>query len=476
MALPQAERIVFNYGHPPGHTVAGRPEAETPSPRYTEVATWRSWRSVDRGYLGLLAFTIVLLTRPQDTIPGLSALHFAELAAILGVLPMVVNRLTRGLPLFRLTPDMLAMCAFGLIILATAPFSIWPGGAVGVFTDFYSKILIVFILMMNTLTTPKRLEQISWVILLCTGYVAARAVLDYARGINLVEGGRIAGSVGGMFGNPNDLAMNLVSFIPAGIVIAMSPRHSLRHRLIAGATVLCMLAATVFTKSRGGFLGLATAILVLALLGHHIRRGFGTLVVVATLVALPLMPSSFWGRMSSIFDEKVDRYEFTGSRESRRIVMEEGIATFLEHPLTGVGAGQFKNYNPPTRRERWRETHNAPLQVAAETGIVGLLLFVFLIWRGIRAGSVTRGWLRRFRPRSGMPLVLADADRALLYEQSIAASAGLAGWLVCAMFASVAYNWTFYFLFALAVSARVLTTTRLSEARAWMRAHTEGRV
>ncbi len=75
-----------------------------------------------------------------------------------------------------------------------------------------------------------------------------------------------------------------------------------------------------------------------------------------------------------------------------------------------------------------------------------------------------------------MPLVLADADRALLYEQSIAASAGLAGWLVCAMFASVAYNWTFYFLFALAVSARVLTTTRLSEARAWMRAHTEGRV
>lgn len=469
MAATQAERLVFTYGHAPGQTVAGQPSGETPSPRYTDVASWRTWRSVDRGYLGLLAFTIVLLTRPQDTLPGLDALHFAEAAAILGVAPMVMNRLSRGLPLFRLTADTVAMCAFGLVILATAPFSIWPGGAVGLFTDFYVKILIVFILMMNTLTTPKRLAQISWVILLCTGYVAARAVFDYVRGVNLVEGGRIAGSVGGMFGNPNDLAMNLVSFIPAGIVIAISPRHSTRHRLMAGVVVLAMLAATVFTKSRGGFLGLAAALLCLALLGKYVRRGFGALVIGATLLALPVMPSSFWSRMSSMFDEKVDRYEFTGSRESRRIVMEEGFTTFLEHPLTGVGAGQFKNYNPPTRRERWRETHNAPLQVAAETGIAGIVLFVVLIVRAFRAGSVTRRSLGLARPRRDVPAAIGDSDRALLYEQSVAASAGLAGWLVCAMFASVAYNWTFYFLFALAVTARTLTTTRLREAQALWR-------
>jgi len=469
VAVSQSERLVFNYGHRLGHTVAGRPALETPSPRYTEAVTWRTWRNVDRGYLGLLAFTVVLLTRPQDTLPALNALHFAEVAAILGIAPMVVNRITRGLPLVRLTPDLLAMFAFGVVILATAPFSIWPGGAVGVFSDFYSKILIVFILMMNTLTTPKRLEQISWIVLLCTGYVALRAVLDYVRGVNLIEGGRVAGSIGGMFGNPNDLAMNLVSFIPAGVVIAMSPRHSPRHRLIASVVVLGMLAATVFTKSRGGFLGLATAILVLAVLGRHIRRGFGTLVMVATLLALPLMPSSFWERMGSIVDEKVDRREFTGSRESRRIVMEEGLTTFAEHPLTGVGAGQFKNYNPPARRERWRETHNAPLQVAAETGVIGIAIYLFLIWRAMRAGPRTRGLLKRLTRRPDAPVVISEADRALLYEQSVAASAGLAGWFVCAMFASVAYNWTFYFLFALAVSARLLTSARIDEARAWAR-------
>ena len=51
--------------------------------------------------------------------------------------------------------------------------------------------------------------------------------------------------------------------------------------------------------------------------------------------------------------------------------MWEGWQTFLAHPLTGVGAGQFKNYNPPDRLEPWRETHNVLLQVAAELGVFG---------------------------------------------------------------------------------------------------------
>jgi len=40
-------------------------------------------------------------------------------------------------------------------------------------------------------------------------------------------------------------------------------------------------------------------------------------------------------------------------------------------------------------------------------------------------------------------------------------SAGLIGWFVCAMFASVAYNWTFYYLLALIVAARDLSRDQL---------------
>src|SRR5262249_39408139 len=133
---------------------------------------------------------------------------------------------------------------------------------------------------------------------------------------------------------------------------------------------------------------------------------------------------------------------------------------------TGVGAGQFKNYNPPWRRERWREAHNVLLQVASETGIVGLLSFGFLIWRGGQAARWTRRALTRVR-RKPDPLRwgMSDRDRQSLYAHTVAMTAGLAGWFVCALFASVAYLWTFYYLLALIVAAREMTRDRLAAAR-----------
>ena len=57
--------------------------------------------------------------------------------------------------------------------------------------------------------------------------------------------------------------------------------------------------------------------------------------------------ASYWHRLSSITDESQDD---TGSREARRILLRESFTAFLQHPLTGVGAGQFKNYDPERPR------------------------------------------------------------------------------------------------------------------------------
>ena len=272
-----------------------------------------------------------------------------------------------------------------------------------------------------------------------------------------------------MFGNPNDLAMNMVTWMPVAAIIAISRQQPAWRRLVAAGIVALMLATVVFTKSRGGALGLGVMLLALILLGGKVRRGFGTIAVVSILVATPFMPSSFWTRMESIFDEEQDRQQFTGSREARRTVMQEGINTFLERPFTGVGAGQFQNYNPAERKERWRETHNALIQVAAETGVLGLVAFSFLIIRAALAAATTRRMLRRPRKRGESdPLasVMSARDLSAVYNHTVAMTAGLVGWFICSMFASVAYNWTFYYVLALIVSARELTRDRLLAAQA----------
>ena len=419
----------------------------------------------DWGYVGLIAFTTVLLLRPQDQVPGLTAMHVAEICAFIGIGPMLLHRFARRLPIFRVTPETMGLVAFGLVILGTAPFSIWPGSALELFFDSYLKIVIVFVLMMNTLTTPKRLDQLTWLIVCCCGYIAARAVFDYARGINLVEGGRVAGAVSGMFGNPNDLALNMVTFMPAALMTALT-----RRRVTAAGIAALMLATVVFTKSRGGALGMGVMFAAVLFLGRKVRPGFTAMALGAVLLATPFMPGTFWDRMSTIFNEQQDKSQYTGSSEARRVLIQEGLEAFVAHPLTGVGAGQFKNYNPPERKERWRETHNALIQVAAETGIFGLLIFSFLIVRGMIAAAKTRRLLSRPRQRGAtdpLSMVMTDDDRRSLYAFTAAMTAGLLGWFVCSLFASVAYSWTFYYLLALIVATRELAMTRLAAARAF---------
>jgi putative inorganic carbon (HCO3(-)) transporter len=467
-AQASRERLAFNYG--PG-SVPSRQlvEAVLATEAEQTFATAAYAEPRDWGYVGLLAFTAVLLLRPQDTFRGLAPLHIAEICALIGIGPMLLHRFAQRLPVFRVTPETIGLMAFGLAMLITTPFSVWPGGAFAEFTDAYLKILIVFVLMMNTLTTPQRLERITWLIIVCVGYIAFRGVFDYARGVNIIEGGRLAGPVSGIFGNPNDLATNMVTLMPAAAIVAMSRQQSPTRRIVAALVVALMMATIVFTKSRGGFIGLVAMLGALVLLGGKVRRGFGVIAVACFLAATPFVPATFWTRMASMFDEQQDKQRYTGSSEARRLVMQEGIAAFMERPFTGVGAGQFKNYNPAGRKEPSRETHNALIQVAAETGIFGLLAFSFLILRGALAAAATRRMLSGPRKRGDpdpLASVLTSRDRAALYNHTVAMTAGLVGWFVCAFFSSVAYNWTFYYVLALTVAARELTRDRLLAARA----------
>ena len=145
--------------------------------------------------------------------------------------------------------------------------------------------------------------------------------------------------------------------------------------------------------------------------------------------------------------------------------------------MTGVGVGQFRNWNPEGRIEPWRESHDVFLQVGSELGIGGLALFVFLLARAVLSVAGTRTLLRRIRlasnparasrkPSAARVPDLEQHELELLDAHSAAIAASLAGWVVCALFASVAYNWTFYYLLALAAAPHNLLIDRMSPSRA----------
>jgi O-antigen ligase len=503
------ERLTFGYGVPRRHAsppeAPRRVEAPPEDKVHATVADPLPGESSDWAYFGLLAFTAVLFFRPQDQLPFLEPLHLAELSALVGLTAMAIKRLVRHLPLVHVTPELWGLVAFGIVLVATTPFSFWPGGSIEVITGMYLKVLLIVMLMTNSLNTPMRLQQFTWLVVLASSYIAFRAVFDYLRGVNLVEGGRVSGAVRGIFGNPNDLALNMVVFLPFAVLLALlamrrraSGRNARREarknaaeneavahrpsaasarRLLAAGAVGVMLLAIVFTKSRGGFLGLAAMIVVLVYYGRRLKPGLAIVAVVLAVAMVPLLPASFWTRMSSITDASED---VTGSRAARRQVMIEAAQVFVERPFTGIGAGQFKNYNPPSKVERWREAHDVWLQVASETGIFGLLAFGYLVMAAFRAAIWSRRrlaefaraggrWPGRFASRrapapaaAGSSPIAGSTDLGILHLHATALVPSLVGWFVCALFASVAYNWTFYYLLGLCVATRDLTRAAMA--------------
>ena len=459
------ERLAFGHGSHrpvlPARAMAARAmaadAAREPQPvKLLHIDTW------DWAWGGLLIFTVLLFLRPQDHIPVLKNSHIADLAALVGLAAMAGINMSRGRPLTRMTPELVGVLLFGLIIVLTIPTSVWAGGAFAAFTNFYIPLALIYLLMTNALTSPKRIERIVWVIVLAFGYMSVRVIFNYLRGIGLVEGGRASGPVGGFFQNPNDLALNIAAFLPFVFMYVKRPGPAAR-RLLCVAISLLMLTALVFTKSRGGTLGLVAMLVTFVIVARMLTPALILSTVVAGMLVLPVLPDHFWARMSSITDARKDE---TGSRAERRMLLEQGVQVFLEKPLTGVGAAQFKHYWHPGLNEKWKEVHNVLLQVATEMGIFGLIIFSYLIYRGFKAAFWTRrqfAWMHRRRrgaPAAAPEDGLNDQERSFLEAHATAMVACMVGWFVCAMFASVALNWTFYYLLALSAASRDVIRAR----------------
>jgi O-antigen ligase len=255
------------------------------------------------------------------------------------------------------------------------------------------------------------------------------------------------------------LALNLVTFLAPTLFIVLQDRRPTR-RIAALMLAVLMLGAIVCTKSRSGFLGLVAVGLVIGYYTVRVRPGAVLAIVVAGVIGVAAAPASFWDRMDSIMDAQQDP---TGSRAARIRLMEQGVQVFADNPVTGIGAGQFKNYQMPgVMVEKWRVTHNVWLQVAAELGIFGLAIFGFLVCRAFSACAAVNRALRqpRKKKKRKVEIQVTPEERELLSANARGMLAAMVGWTVCSFFASVAFNWTFYYVFALAVAGRDILRAR----------------
>jgi O-antigen ligase len=385
-------------------------------------------------YAGLYIFSILVLFRPYELVPGLgflssTAFYFAALTLVI----FIPTQLSTEGTMTAFPTEVKCVLVMILLMVVTIPIGKDAGNSWLVFKDTYIKSVLMFIVMVNVLRTRARLMGLMWLSLSVGVILSYMAIGMYLRGELKAEGYRVAVQIGGMFGNPNDLALHLVTMMPIAVALALGSESRLM-RLLYFAMAGVFVAGNMVTFSRGGFLGLIVTGAVLAWkLGRRQRLNVVLASGVIGGLVILLAPGNYGLRILSIFYPEMDN---VGSNDQRRELLFRSIWVTLRNPW-GIGAG-----NSPVMNDYNLQTHNAYTQVSSELGILGFVAYIIFI-------------VSPFRKLAAIERALIAEDRRdWFYYLSIGLQASIAGYMVSSFFVSVAYNWFIYYLIAYAVAFR----------------------
>lgn len=206
--------------------------------------------------------------------------------------------------------------------------------------------------------------------------------------------------VNGIFFDPNILGRYLVVGILICVALAWVRRRPAELVLLAAATVL-MTAGLFVTFSRSSALMLMVGLVLLATRAFGptkaLLTGFGLLVVAGAIA---------FGTSGNVRHAVTDSHRLERVSEGRFDLMKGGLTIWRDQPITGAGLGGFQKRFEATltpveqRRVRVVISHNSPITVLSEGGVVSFALFLALIagggWAMVR-GSREQGdigWAR----------------------------------------------------------------------------------
>ena len=274
-------------------------------------------------------------------------------------------------------------------------------------------MLASFVLISNTFTTRKRMSVLSGFLVI---YGLAMAIFALVQ--HFTWDGRfywlrptLATSPFGPFANHNHFAgyMELLIPLPVALVIAREGRGEIRLLYLFAAAMMGV--AAVASLSRGGMISIAAGMMFIALLSVRLRREkqlsrvtmfFSQAVVVIAIMSV-IAAGIFWIGADQVIkrvtqgqaaDSATGRETFLSSRGW---IWRDTFSMIRANPILGVGLGAYETafpiYSASDGSLRVPQAHNEYLQIAADAGIVGVLIalwFIVAIFRTVSRGVRSR--------------------------------------------------------------------------------------
>jgi glycosyltransferase involved in cell wall biosynthesis/O-antigen ligase/aminoglycoside phosphotransferase (APT) family kinase protein len=371
------------------------------------------------------------------------------------------------------------LAGYALVLLGSTVYAQSPTLADERFSDT-AKALLIYALIVLLASSARRVRLAAWTMLLASSVLAALGILrildinvpGLSDGLARLELAHIHGNVfepriTGPLGDANFFAQILLVLVPIGLFLAWESRTRW-PRLAAYGSVALIVGATVLTYSRGGAVALAF-VLVVALLASGISwKRLASGAAVLALLWTMAIPADFAARLATVRqflpggEEVLHR---DSSFEERLLLTGTAWQMFIDNPALGVGGGNYAaRFNEYSQRlgstspdyhdeSAPRYPHNLFLEVAAETGLLGLAFFAAALLAAFTA-------LNRAR-RSPSLGGLSGLARAV--------QIGIAGYLISSLFLHGDFQRYLWLLIGMAGAMEALVVTRRRVPRSNLR-------
>ena len=289
------------------------------------------------------------------------------------------------------TPVGKTIAIFTVWFIACIPFAAWPGGSFQQFTDVWYKSALICFMTAGLVTTLPQANRVYHTIAYA---VAILSVITLLKNYRDPGEGRLALD-DTRYQNSNDLAWTLlVGLTFVGFLYLRGTRF---QKVIAVLSVPPMLLCLSRTGSRTGMLGAGLLLIVMLLQAKRATRirllAALPIVFVAVLFVMPkellIRYTSFFGDFKSYNYADINERAAAGgfsSTESRKQLLIDSLIITMQHPLLGVGPGNFivvQNELAQARGElkgSWHVTHNTYTQISSEMGVPGLIIYLFFLF------------------------------------------------------------------------------------------------
>lgn len=322
--------------------------------------------------LFLLLFSLVkLLFEANESV--FVRLKFVSLVLFIGLVLFQLVALPYGLLRYLSPQASLLYADFGCGSLKNLPLSIYPDATIGMLLQFLSY-LALFVVAINYFDTEKKIKRIIMVIIF-SGFIYSF--------YGIIKKFAIEGVEFSTFTNRNHFSAYIQMIIPLAIGYSLT-RRSIAVRSIFIFLASIMLLALLLALSRAGIVCVALSLIILFVIlriKYAVKKEVGVVILVVLFLSILL---GLFSGLDTTMQRLGTLFSPFQAMSGRFNLIKDTLNIIRDFPLWGTGLGTlgeiFQKYKSQQVGGTFSFTHNEPLQLMAETGLVGFSLIIAFLF------------------------------------------------------------------------------------------------